>query len=222
MPQQEKGTRLACALPYQLFAECQLDAKKQHLELYFESGKGNFGQKTVPKGAPFTVYTTNVYKGINGKNWNYALTAGDQLKDQLKLEHFADNRYDIQVSGPNGFFRRFKGSKNDPSLKTSCNYESTCFLSKKPSGNIELLLENTGQNVLELEIKDNVYKSTNSKSITLAAGQKTKVVLDLKNSSGWYDFSVAVNGDQQFDRQYAGHAETGEDSITDPFMAGLL
>lgn len=222
MPQQEKGTSLACALPYQLFAECRLDAKKQHIELYFESGKGNFGQKTVPRGAPFTVYTTDVYKGVNGKNWNYALTAGDQLTDQLKLEHFADNNYDIHVSGPNGFFRRFKGSKNDPSLKSNCNYENTGFLSKKPSGNIELLLENTGKDELKLDVKDNAYKSSNTKTLTLAAGQKTKLVLDLKSSSGWYDFSITANSDQRYSRQYAGHVETGEDSITDPFMAGLL
>jgi phospholipase C len=222
MPKQEKGTRPACALPYQLFAEGKLDAKRENLELHFEAGKGNFGQKAVPVGAPFCVYTSSAYKGLAGKNWNYAVMAGDKVTDLLKLDHFSDNLYDLNISGPNGFFRRLKGNKNDPQVKISCLYESTGILSKRPSGNIELLLEHGGTKEIELEITDNAYKSIRPKKITLAGKQKLKVLLDLKGSAGWYDFTVKINGYDAFSRQYAGHAETGEDSITDPFMAGLL
>lgn len=222
MPKQEKGTRPACALPYQLFAECHLDKTKQYLELYLETGKGNSGQKLVPKGAPFLLYTSNKYKGLSGKNWNYALVAGDHLTDRLKLEHFEQLYYDLNVSAPNGFFRRFEGSKNDPPLKTSCNYERKGLLSKMPSGNMVLLLENTGLKEMKLEITDHAYKGMGTKTIVLAAKQKQQTLLDLNKSGGWYDFTVKVAGNALFSRQYAGHAETGEDSITDPLMAGLL
>jgi phospholipase C len=221
MPKQEQGTKPACALPYQLFVNCKLDGKRENLALSFESGKGNFGQKSVPFGAPFCVYTSAVYNGKAGKTWNYAVVAGDKINDEIKLDHFANQEYDLKVTAPNGFYREFKGSKNDPLLNVACLYESTGFLTKKPSGNIELILENTGPKEMKLEIKDNAYKSANSKSLTLAARQQTKLILNLKNSSGWYDFSLTVNGEPQFGRQYAGHVETGEDSITDPFMGGL-
>ncbi|WP_316816410.1 phosphocholine-specific phospholipase C [Pedobacter nyackensis] len=222
MARQEKGTSLACALPYQLFSDCKLDAKRENIELSFESGKGNFGQKVVPTGAPFCVYTSAVYKGKTGKTWNYAVTAGDKINDEIQLGHFASGHYDLKVTAPNGFFRHFKGSKNDPSLNISCLYESTGFLSKKPTGNIELLIENTGDEKITVEVTDQVYKNISSKVITLAAKQKSKLILDLKNSASWYDFSIKVNEHPTYIRQYAGHVETGEDSTTDPFMAGSL
>ncbi|SMC69812.1 phosphocholine-specific phospholipase C [Pedobacter nyackensis] len=222
MPQQEKGTKPACALPYQLFSECRLDTGKKHIELHFETGKGNFGQKTLPVGAPFLVYTSNIYKGKAGKTWNYALAAGDKLTDTIQLDHFSEELYDLNVSGPNGFFRRFKGSKNDPLLNISCLYQIGGFFSKKPTGNIELLLENIGAKAIELEITDNAYKSISKKNISLSAKQKTKVLIDLKESSFWYDFTVKVAGMSNYSRQYAGHVETGEDSLTDPLMAGQL
>nr|WP_121269499.1 phospholipase C, phosphocholine-specific [Pedobacter schmidteae] len=222
MPKQEKGTRLACALPYQLFVSCNLDAKKENIELHFEAGKGNFGQKMVPVGAPFCVSTSDVYKGKVGKSWNYAVIAGDQLSDTIKLDHFANQQYDLKVTGPNGFFRRFKGGKNDPLVNINCAYENTGFLSKKLSGNIELTVENTGDKEIKLEITDEVYKSIPATVITLAARQKSKLVLDLKNSASWYDFTIKISGSTSFIRQYAGHVETGSASVTDPFMAGLL
>jgi phospholipase C len=219
--QQEKGTSKACALPYQLFAECRLDGSNQ-ISLEFTAGKGNFGQKMEQKGAAFHAYTTKLYNGQAGKTWAYAVQAGDHIADQLKLENFINGVYDLHITGPNGFFRRFSGSKNDPALKVSCLYENTGFLSKKPSGNIELLLENQGKEVVKISITDNAYKSNNSKSISLNANSKTKVILDLQKSAGWYDFTVATEGKGVFGKQYAGHVETGEDSITDPYMGGIV
>lgn len=222
MPKQEKGTRLACALPYQLFANCNLDAKRENLELSFESGKGNFGQKTVPFGAPFCAYTSAVYKGQAGKTWNYAVTSGDKIEDTIKLEHFTNQQYDLKVSAPNGFFRHFKGSKNDPSLHIDCLYENTGLLVKRPTGNIELLLENTGDREISVQITDEIYKNNSPKVISLRPKQQSKLVMDLKNSASWYDILIKVNNAPGFIRHYAGHVETGKASVTDPFMAGLL
>ncbi|TCC97894.1 phosphocholine-specific phospholipase C [Pedobacter hiemivivus] len=222
MPQQEKGTKQACALPYELFAACSLDAKKENIMLQFEAGKGNFGQKTVPVGAPFLLHTSNIYNGIAGKTWNYAVLAGDKVSDSLKLSAFNDHNYDLNVNGPNGFFRRFKGSKNDPAIKINCGYENAGTLSKKPTGNIELFLENKENKEVKLEIADHVYKSTHPKHITLAPLQKLKIIINLKNSNSWYDFTVTAVKYEGYSRQFAGHVETGEVSITDPFMGGLL
>ena len=39
---------------------------------------------------------------------------------------------------------------------------------------------------------------------------------ELRESFGWYDFTVQVDSDASFERQLAGHLETGSDSMTDP------
>src|SRR5215217_763487 len=222
MPQQEPGTRKACALPYQLYAECSLNPAKDQLVLEFASGKGNFGQKTVPVGAPFNVYTNRLYKGETGKTWSYAVAANDKITDQLNPVDFENEQYQICVSGPNGFFRQFEGDKTDPQLNISCAYESAGLLTKKPTGNIELLIENEGAQPLEVAISDQAYKSENSRTVTVGPGIKIKALIDLQKSSGWYDVKVSVKGSSLYSRQYAGHAENGEESITDPYMGGKI
>jgi phospholipase C len=41
----------------------------------------------------------------------------------------------------------------------------------------------------------------------------------LKEISGWYDLLVQTDGDAKFRRHFAGHVETGRDSVSDPLMA---
>nr|WP_294873289.1 phospholipase C, phosphocholine-specific [uncultured Pedobacter sp.] len=222
LPQQERGTSKACALPYQLFAECNLDSSKTKVELQLEAGRGNFGQKILPVGAPFNVYTTNLYNGQSGKTWAYAVKNGDKILDHLMLQNFGDGQYNLCVSAPNGFFREFKGDKNDPSLNVNCHYEVKGFLNKKPSGNIELILQNEGNQDLKINVIDNAYKSDITRSISLDKKSRKTFIIDLQKSSGWYDFTIQLEGYSAFSKQYAGHVETGEDSITDPYMGGVV
>jgi phospholipase C len=39
---------------------------------------------------------------------------------------------------------------------------------------------------------------------------------ELHKTFGWYDFTVQTESDASFQRQLAGHVETGRDSVTDP------
>lgn len=220
MPVQEKGTRKACALPYQLFAEANLNADKTAVELKFESGKTGFGQLLEPVGSAFNVTSLNPYAEIAGKNWDYAVNAGDQVTHQLELNKFKTENYNLLVRGPNGFFRHFKGSKNDPELKVNCVYEKSGLLKEKLSGNVSIVLENKGNTVLILEIKPGVYAG-NSQKVQLKPKSKEQVILNLEKHSGWYDFTILTE-DEAYTRQYAGHVETGEESISDPYMAGIL
>jgi phospholipase C len=48
------------------------------------------------------------------------------------------------------------------------------------------------------------------------------VQLSLERTRGWYDLVVTVQGDPEFAYRYAGHLETGEPSISDPGMGGLI
>lgn len=212
---QEKGTSKACSLPYQLHAEVQLSADRNKLMLSLASGKGTVG-------APFHVYTKNSYLGIAGKTWAYAVSAGDQLTDLLEIDNFSQHKYNLCINGPNGFYREFNGSKDDPAVRINCNYERKGLLNKKPSGNLILTLENEENRGLEISITHRIYQGIEPKIILLKAQSKTSILMDLQKHSGWYDFHITVKGNETFSRQYAGHAEDGNESITDPYMAGVL
>ena len=80
---------------------------------------------------------------------------------------------------------------------------------------------NLDSNPHTIEIVDNAYKKpTFKKSISGDGSGKNEIhiILDLRKSFGWYDFTVKVGGNELFERRYAGHVETGERRFTDPFM----
>ena len=100
MPQQEKGIRPACALPYELFADGNYDAANNRFAITL--GAGNKIFKEHAAGSPFIVYARN-YGKQDFKDFNYAVKAGDQLRDGWPVNDFLNNQYHLQVYGPNGF-----------------------------------------------------------------------------------------------------------------------
>ncbi|RZK56095.1 MAG: phospholipase C, phosphocholine-specific [Pedobacter sp.] len=215
---QEKGIKPACALPYQLLVDSFKNIDE--IEIEFTSLATLFGGKFENSGAPFNVYTPSVYKSEAGKTWAYAVKAGDNLVGSWKIDDFANGIYDLVVDAPNGFFRRFRGDKNDPLLSVDCSYEKSGVI-KKPTANLKLSLENLETQALQILIIDDVYKA-NSKTIAIPANSKKTVSLNLQKSKGWYDFKIQIKGKNNFLKHYAGHVETGEESITDPYMGGVL
>jgi phospholipase C len=221
MPVQEKGIKCACALPYQLHAEAQLNEARTGLVLTFESAKAGFGQQTQFVGAAFSVSALTPFRKLKGKTWDYAVSAADQISDTLDLKAFDDAGYNLQVRGPNGFFRNFKGSDADPDLKLSCGYEKSGLLNKKTTGNVLLILEHRGEEPLTIIINTQVY-DRELKRLVLKPKAKVELVMNLAKSSGWYDFTISSEEHKSYLRHYAGHVETAEVSITDPFMGGIV
>ncbi len=211
--QQEKGTRLACALPYQLEVNGGLNSAKNTLKL-------NFSAQTSGLGAAFNVYTKSKYKNEAGKTWAFAVKAGDRLDADWTISDFANGIYSLCVNGPNGFYRAFKGTMNDASLNISCTYEQSGML-KRVTGNLQLIIDNQEDKLVEILIKEDSYKA-NNKLIKLSPRSQKIITLNLQKSKGWYDFKVSVNGITDFEQHFAGHVETGEDSISDPLMGGML
>ncbi|MBE9462415.1 phosphocholine-specific phospholipase C [Dyadobacter subterraneus] len=222
MPQQEKGTRPACALPYQLYADGHISADKKSFEIKLKSGNDIFGKDSA--GSPFMVYAPGKYKEEDVKVWNYAVKPGDALSDYYKIENFENQHYHLRAYGPNGFFREYTGNTNDPLVLVQCDYQLD--KNKKPTGNIELTIKNTDpKNKLTVEIVDNAYKSVGQKKTLDAAGSKsatTTMVLNLEKSHNWYDFSLNFEGYKSTLKRYAGHVETGKESISDPLMARII
>ena len=63
--------------------------------------------------------------------------------------------------------------------------------------------------------KRHIGKSVSSRITHL---KDSVVLLDLKKTYGWYDFTVTIRVEIAYSRRYAGRAETGKASISDPVM----
>ena len=224
MPRQEKGVRPSCPLPYQLNANGQLNAAKDTFEIQLEAGSELFGSRSA--GSPFIIYAPDKYD--NGshvfeccRSWNYAVAAGDRLQDNWPIDNFENNKYDLTVYGPNGFFRAFTGTRKDPVLDILFDYEREKNNTKKLTGNVHLMFTHSNPaDSATVYIKDNTYKTPGHRIVPGSLSRQ--VILDLSKSANWYDFTITISGNADFSRRYAGHVETGTLSQTDPAMGGMV
>lgn len=232
MPVQEKGVRPSCAIPYQLYADGNLSADKGHFDIVLHAGKEVFGDRSA--GSPFTVYAPGDFR-MEAKedsfekmrNWQYAVVAGDRLKDSWPMDAFAEGHYHLRVYGPNGFYREYKGAAEEPGITVLCGYETLGKDRKELTGNLVLTLQNNdADGDYQLEIVDNAYAKKKVQRVDLErkkgnAAMK-QVVVDLGKSFGWYDISIRIPGHDVIEKRYAGHVETGKESYTDPLMGRAL
>ncbi|HVZ98217.1 MAG TPA: phospholipase domain-containing protein, partial [Chitinophagaceae bacterium] len=206
MPQQEKGIRDACALPYEIFADGNFNADKNSFEITVGADNNIFRDKAL--GSPFIVYARN-FQRYDFKERNYAVVAGDSLEDEWPVGDFDNNQYHLEVHGPNGFSRWFRGSADDPQLQITVKHLS--------DGNAEIKFNNTGSQNYVVMITDNAYgNSAISKNIESKATGVVKP--DLSRSYGWYDFTLKVQGNHNFEKRYTGRVETGKPTKSDPVM----
>jgi phospholipase C len=231
MPQQEKGIRPSNGLFYQLFAEGILNKERKSINIHFESGNMVFGDKTL--GSAFNVYAPGKYlQNVNGssvfrdlRTWAFAVNPSGHVDYSWPLESFENDIYHLRVYGPNGFFREYLGSTEDPSMEIKCNYEIEGKSQIKLTGNINLVLHNTGRERLTIIITDNAYQTGSiEKSLNSSAygSGKINVPLNLSKQFGWYDFTVSVEGSKLFMRRYAGRVDTGESGFSDPYMGRTI
>jgi phospholipase C len=221
---QEKGVRTACALPYELYTDGALSADKKSFEIKFAAANGVFGKDAA--GSPFKVYAPVKYNDAQSKdeisrNWHFAVAAGNQLTYNWPIEAFDNGNYHLRVDAPNGFYRMFTGNANNPQLKISCQYEKSKLNPAKFTGNVLVTIANNDARAVNVIICDNAYKS-GSINKTIAANAQTSVVLDLTKNFNWYDFSVKVNGNIDFEERFAGRVETGAATKTDPVMGRVV
>ena len=221
LPKQEKGTRPACPIPYELSAEGALKSDKSAFEITLEAKNDMFKNKAA--GSPFIVYAPTTYKNEAFKVWNYAVKAGDALKGSWKIADFKGGKYHLKVYGPNGFYREFTGTKDSGSVKVGLRYQNDKNKKSQAFAVFSLANLDTDKNAI-FTVTDNAY-GAGSKRINiqeLSAGNEVRVPFDLKNNSNWYDFSITLEGQPDFLQRYAGHIETGYLSQSDPFMGQML
>jgi phospholipase C len=214
IPAQEKGIRPANALPYEMYADGKLNANKDMFEIAFESGKPLFGDKAV--GVPFMVYA--IYRN-DVKVRSYVLLPTDRIKDSWKISDFENSNYHLEVHGPNGFFRSFKGNKNDAAIDIFCSYPIARSAGKL-TGSIALNFQSNDDLICNIEITDHYTKISQTKQ--LDAHSRSPELFDLSKNYGWYEVSIKVKGNDAFEKRYAGKVETGKESFTDPMMGRTI
>jgi phospholipase C len=216
---QEPGIRPASALPYELYADGTLSADATSFELQITAGTGVHGERTA--GAPFNVYLRNTLpeggtdKGLMAAT--YAVKPGDTLGRQFPLSLFAHSRYAIEVHGPNGFYRSFVGEPVPHRMQVRTSYEGK---GAGLTGNVQIRLRNVSSEPITATISDNSYHA-NAITRAVSPQQEVSVILDLKRSHGWYDFTVR-DDDSVAEARFAGRVETGRPSFSDPLMGSVL
>jgi phospholipase C len=206
LPQQEKGVRPSCALPYNLGAEGTLSEDRASFVVRFSAGNELFGNRAV--GAPFHVY------GPCKTGWarSYAVSGGDRISDSWLLTDFEDGAYHLRVHGPNGFHREFRGAVDDPMLDIALTM----------AGSAQLTLTNRDpQRPLAITIVDISYgEPPRSLNLDPVGGKRsiTSITLETSRSFGWHDIRICAEGFPKFEQRVAGRIETGKDGFSDPCM----
>ena len=201
MPGQEKGTRRARPLPYDLHVHGAVDVASGSFEITY----ANWGKTAV-----YQVRSGNSSLGP----WTYTVGRGEQVSDSYALSSNGLSGYDLSVYGPNGFLRSFRGSLSGAStvqLDIRAEYH-------KARNAITLKGTNCGSKPVSFAVTDGY--SGKSITGTLQPGEAGERTWELNPNSGWYDLIVTAESDSTFRYQIAGHVETGEESRTDPAIGG--
>lgn len=213
LPEQEKGMAIACALPYELYADVWCDDKGTMVKL--RAGNELFGKRSA--GSPFIIYALQQH---GRQIRHYAVKAGDALEDDFPLSMFINSRYHLRIYGPDGFYREAKGSAADRHVTMELQYEKEIGSRDKLTGNVKLLISNTSSRPVLLEITDHAYGNKPLKQEVQPAGGHliTDITWPAASSYGWYDFSVRIQGQPSFERRFAGRVQTGKPGKTDPVI----
>jgi phospholipase C len=224
LSKQEKGIRPSNALPYELYADGAMADGK--FELHMTAANAVHGARSA--GSPFNVYLRNTRIESGAKKYanetsdmvvaTYSVKAGDTLRQAFPMDLFQNGEYHIDVVGPNGFYRSFRGVSAVPSsLHVRATYESK---ETSLTGNVEVELRNNSAKPMDVEVHDKSYK-TGKRTVKVAVGVKASVVLNLSKQHGWYDFMVRETG-AKTEAHYAGRVEIGRSSFSDPLMGDVI
>ena len=199
MPVQESGVRHLRPAPYELLVEAVQDPSGVTLSF-------------INRGRAAVVFHT--YAAIEPTSLKtYTVNVGTQLSDTWAPGTVTGGgaTYDLTVTAPNGFLRRFAGSGTGVSQEVTAGYESEL-------GDIYLTFVNSGRTPATFTVTDNSYGRPAQK-VEVPAGATVRREVSLQASHSWYDLTVSSSADAAFVRRFAGHVETGRAGVTDPVLS---
>ena len=202
-PVQEAGVKPARPLPYNLTVSGRVAPDKFWIDF---SAAG-------AAGAHFYV-TANAYR-TDGP-WRYTVEAGKTLSDYWQAGS-PTGAYDLTVCGPNGFLRRFAGNRVTATTSGNANAEAT--LRYAPSeGRVYVRMTNNGTVACTFTARVS-NRAGGPWSYTVQPGGSAEDWFSTGNvMGGWYDVTVTADTADGFVRRFAGHMESGTQTISDPVM----
>ena len=201
---QESGVRYSRGLPYSLHVNATMQ-KNRPITLEFV----NLGTQ----GAVFHVYDKRHLDQIPRR---YTVEASRRLEDNHWDPYLVDRgEYDLEIHGPNGFFRALKGSVDNIGM-TSVNVRLSYDIIKSA---ICLSARNKGAEKVTLSVRSNAYRSDGPWQLQINGNQDAELQWQIGEHGNWYDFSIMTDGAQQ---RFAGRMETGSSSISDPAQGTQL
>ena len=125
-------------------------------------------------------------------------------------------QYDLSVSGPSGFYRRFRGTVAGPNsrvIEVRATYDAR-------HSNVLVELSNPTAREAIVKIADRYTSRTIA--FVIDPGELESRRWEAHRTGGWYDLTVTVEGNPAFATQLAGRLENVEDRISDPLREARL
>lgn len=218
LPRQEPGTKPACAIPYDARVNATVTNTEEGKALMVRFDLDGKLQKTKTVGMPFIAICRTPYgKGrAVGRVWNFAAREGEPLTYSWPMDEFTSGEYHLEVYGPNGFYREFKGrtyTSAAPLIHVDhhvVNGTPHLVIQSHPDSKVGKATCIVTSTAYDREAQPNLLKPGVSLN------------LDLQKHHGWYDITIRSEEDPSFYQRYAGHIETGRSSRTDPLMGAVI
>ena len=220
LPRQETGTRPARPLPYQ--PNANLDSLDHDKQLVWLKMWNSGTPATRP--AHYAVYA-NAHR--TGGPWPYTIgptSGGAGGTDTSVLDDFrcgpgyGGGKYDLSITGPNRFLRRFRGDIAKPGKDLGVTATYTNDSSSTPQLGISFALTNNGTEAVTFTITANQYADYGTAGLwtvkVAAAGSGSQFFDAVAKSHGWYDFTVTASSDTSWSQRFSGHLETGSPSVS--------
>ena len=199
LPKQEPGARPARALPYEFRVDGDASTSQSTVKLRFHN-----------TGKAAAVFQVRFADGQTSPK-TYTVGADEEASDTIPVN---GQGYDLSVHGPNGFLRSFAGGlvTGNANLSVRAEYE-------RESGGIALEIRNHRSSPEKVSIFDAYTGKPTTHQVE--PNDSFSHFFQLHKSYGWYDLTIKVESDGAFQRQLAGHLETGRDSMSDPAIGAV-
>jgi len=217
LPVQASGYRSAVGLPYQPNSYVSSLAKSGSnyaLTVYL----GNEGQYATG-GIAMAVYANNyqTFTPVQFALPAYSTSAGNATATEaVTVSGTGSNagKYDLTVTGPNRFLRRFTGNASTASISTDV---TVTYGTSPVTGDLAIFfsLNNAYSSAVTFTITSNNYFRGGPWTYSVPANSKSSQYFEaVADQNGWYDFTITVSVDSSWSRRFTGHIEAGGVSIT--------